>query len=114
MFLQAIQGVKFTTAANMSDELLTNRSTIPYALACFCIVLSVFIGYLFGYQAPSAVCAEYIVEADRQTKKAQELNAELTECESSSAGKRIIECGSICNKQVEQALKSHKDLLCED
>lgn len=98
----------------MIEQLLTSRNTVSYALACFCIVLSVFIGYLFGYQEPSAVCAEYIVKADMQTKKAQELNAELTECQSKSAGKRIIECGSICNKQVEQALRDHKNLVCED
>lgn len=98
----------------MIDQLLANKETIPYAIACFCIVLAMVIGYLFGYQEPSAVCAEYIVKADRQTKKAQELNAELTECQSKGAGKKIIECGSICNKQVEQALKNHKDLVCED
>lgn len=53
----------------MIDQLLSNKDTIPYALACFCIVLAMVIGYIFGYQEPSAVCAEYIITADEQTKK---------------------------------------------
>ena len=56
--MQDIHDAKFTNGANMFEQLLTNRSSIPYAIACFCIVLSVFIGYLFGYQEPGAVCAE--------------------------------------------------------
>lgn len=93
---------------------ISKEQAVPYALAIGAIIMSVIMGYMLGYQAPSAVCAEYIVEADKQTKKAQELNAELTECQSKGAGRKIIECGSICNKQVEQALKDHKNLVCED
>tara|TARA_B100000424_G_C22589510_1_gene330511 strand:- start:204 stop:500 length:297 start_codon:yes stop_codon:yes gene_type:complete len=98
----------------MIDELFVNRNTVPYAIAVFCIVLSVFVGYLFGYQAPSAVCAEYIIQADTQTKKAHQLNEDLTQCQSIGTGKKIIECGAICNQQIEQALKDHKNIICED
>tara|TARA_B100001093_G_scaffold194799_2_gene187295 strand:- start:347 stop:643 length:297 start_codon:yes stop_codon:yes gene_type:complete len=98
----------------MIEQLLANKDTIPYALACFCIVLAVVVGYMFGYQEPSAVCAEYIITADEQTKKAQELNTELTECESKKAGGCVLKCSSICDKQVLKALDNHKKILCED
>ena len=93
---------------------ISKEQAVPYALAIGAIIMSVTLGYMLGYQAPSAVCAEYIVEAETQTKKAQELNAELTDCQSKGAGRKIIECGSICNQQVEQALKDHRALVCED
>ena len=95
-------------------ELLSNRETIPYLIACFCIVLALVIGYMFGYQDPGAVCADYIITADEQTKKAQELNTKLTECESKKAGGCVLKCSSICDKQIKKALDNHKNIICED
>ena len=98
----------------MIEQLLTNRNTVPYALACFCIVLSVFIGYLFGYQEPGAVCAEYIIQERASTSKAIELNEELTKCKSTKIGGAVIDCKRVCDEQTQKALDNFKEIACED
>ena len=98
----------------MIEQLLTNRNTVPYVLACFCIVLSVFIGYLFGYQEPGVVCAEYIIQEQASTSKAIELNEELTKCKSTKIGGAVIDCKRVCDEQTQKALDNFKAIACED
>ncbi len=98
----------------MIDQLLTNRNTVPYALSCFCIVLSMFIGYLFGFQEPGAVCAEYIIQERQATSKAIELNEELTLCKSTKKGGAVIDCKRVCDEQTQKALDNYKSIVCED
>ena len=98
----------------MIEQLLTSRNTVSYALACFCIVLSVFIGYLFGYQEPGAVCAEYIIQERASTSKAIELNEELTKCKSTKIGGAVIDCKRVCDEQTQKALDNFKAIACED
>ena len=98
----------------MIEQLLTNRNTVPYVFACFCIVLSVFIGYLFGYQEPGAVCAEYIIQEREATSKAIELNEELTKCKSTKIGGAVIDCKRVCDEQTQKALDNFKAIACED
>ena len=114
MSMQDIHDAKFTNGANMIEQLLTNRSSIPYAIACFCIVLSVFIGYLFGYQEPSAVCAEYIIQERASTSKAIELNEALTQCKATKAGEAVIDCKRVCDEQTKKALNNYRSIVCED
>ena len=98
----------------MIEQLLANRDTIPYALACFCIVLSMFIGYLFGYQDPGAVCAEYIIQERASTSKAIELNEALTQCKATKTGGAVIDCKRVCDEQTKRALDNYKSITCED
>lgn len=98
----------------MIEQLLANKETVPYALACFCIVLSMFIGYLFGHQEPGAVCAEYIVQEREATSKAIELNEELTQCKATKTGGAVIDCKRVCDEQTKRALDNYKSIACED
>ena len=98
----------------MIDELFVNRNTVPYAIACFCIVLSLFVGYLFGYQEPGAICADYIIQERASTSKAIELNDELTECRSKKAGGAVIDCKRVCDEQTKKALANYRMIVCED
>jgi len=98
----------------MIEQLFANKDTMPYAIACFCIVLALVIGYMFGYQEPSTVCAEYIVEAESQKTKALELNQKLTACMSKGAVESVLKCKSICDEQVKKALDNYKDIMCYD
>jgi len=98
----------------MIEQLLVNRETIPYAIACFCIVLALVIGYMFGYQEPSAVCAEYIVQEREATSKAIQLNEELTLCRSTKTGGVVIDCKRVCDEQTKKALDNYKSIACED
>ncbi len=98
----------------MIEQLLANRETVPYAIACFCIVLSMFIGYLFGYQEPGAVCAEYIIQERASTSKAIELNEELTQCKATKTGGAVIDCKRVCDEQTKKALDNYKAIACED
>ena len=98
----------------MIQQLLEKRDTISYAIACFCIVLALVIGYMFGYQEPATVCAEYIVEAESQKTKALELNQKLTACESKGAGESVLKCKSVCDERVKKALDNYKDIMCDD
>jgi len=93
---------------------VSKEQAVPYALAIGAIVLAVVLGYLLGHQDQSVVCGDYIIQVERQTKKAQELNAKLTECESKKAGGCVLKCGSICDQQIQKALDNHKAILCED
>ena len=98
----------------MIDQLLTNRDSISYVIACACIVLALVVGYMFGHQDPAVVCADYILEANQLTEKTLKLNQQLTECDAAHAGKQVLNCGGICDKRVQEALKNHKNLICED
>lgn len=98
----------------MIEQLLSNRDSISYVIACACIVLALTVGYLLGKQDPAVVCADYILEANQLTEKTLKLNQELTECDAMHAGKAVLNCGGICDKQVQEALKNHKNLICED
>ena len=98
----------------MIEQLLANRDTVPYAIACFCIVLSMFIGYLFGYQEPGAVCAEYIIQERASTSKAIELNEKLTQCKAKKTGGAVIDCKRVCDEQTKKALDNYKAIACED
>lgn len=98
----------------MIEQLLTNRDSIPYVIACACIVLALVVGYMLGHQDPAVVCADYILEANQLTEKTLKLNQQLTECDAAHAGKQVLNCGGICDKRVQEALKNHKNLICED
>lgn len=97
----------------MIEQLLSNKDSISYVIACACIVLALVVGYMFGYQDPNAVCAEYIVDAKRSEEKAVKLLQELTECKASKAGGAVIDCKSFCDEQTSKALKAYKK-ICED
>jgi len=98
----------------MIEQLLANKDTIPYALACFCIVLAMVIGYMFGYQEPGYICADYIIQERQATSKAIELNEQLTECKAKAIGGAVIDCKRQCDDQVSEALKNYKAITCED
>lgn len=98
----------------MIDQLLAHRDSISYAIAISSILLSMIVGYLFGYQSPEHLCAEYIVEAEQLTQVAHECNTQRTQCESKQAGGAVLSCAPICAKQVADALKNHTDIICED
>jgi len=98
----------------MIEQLLANKETIPYALACGCIVLAVVLGYLLGHQDPGVICADYIIQEQEATKKAIELNEELTECRAKKAGGAVIDCKRQCDDQVSEALNNYKAITCED
>ena len=101
----------------MIDQFITSVSrehAVPYALAIGAILLSMTLGYLLGNQDPAVVCADYILEANQLTEKTLKLNQELTECDAMHAGKAVLNCGSICDQQIQEALKNHKNLICED
>lgn len=97
----------------MIEQLLANRDNVSYAIAITAIILSTFLGYIFGYQDPNAVCAEYIVDAKRSEEKAVKLLQELTECKASKAGGAVIDCKSFCDEQTSKALEAYKK-ICED
>ena len=98
----------------MIEQLLANKDTIPYALACGCIVLAVVLGYLLGHQDPGAVCAEYIIQERQATSKAIELNEGLTECRAKKAGGAVIDCKRVCDEQTKKALDNYKTITCGD
>ena len=98
----------------MIEQLLANKDTIPYALACGCIVLAVVLGYLLGHPDPGVICADYIIQEQEATKKAIELNEELTECRAKKAGGAVIDCKAFCDDQTKKALENYKKIVCED
>ncbi len=98
----------------MIEQLLANKETIPYALACFAIVLAVVIGYMFGHQEPGYICADYIIQERQATSKAIELNEQLTECKAKAIGGAVIDCKRQCDDQVSEALNNYKAITCED
>ena len=101
----------------MIDQFITGVSrehAVPYALAIGAILLSMTLGYLLGKQDPAVVCADYILDANQLTEKTLKLNQQLTECDAAHAGKQVLNCGGICDKRVQEALKNHKNLICED
>ena len=98
----------------MIEQLLSHRDTLPYAFAVAAICLAAAMGYLFGHQDEAQLCAPHIIEVERQTKKASELNEKLTVCKATTAGGAVIDCGPICAKRVRSALSNHRDIVCED
>ena len=98
----------------MIEQLLAHRETIPYAMAVAAICLSAAMGYLLGHQDESDLCKTHMIEAERQTKKASELNERLTTCEATKAGGSVLACAPICAQRVREALKNHRAIVCED
>jgi hypothetical protein len=98
----------------MIEQLLTNRDSIPYVIACACIVLALVVGYMFGHQDPAVVCADYIVKENQATEKALKLNQKLTECKITKVGDAVIDCQKVCDDQTRKALENFKAITCED
>ena len=98
----------------MIDQLLTNRDSISYVIACACIVLALVVGYMLGHQDPAVICADYIIEAEEQKAKALELNQKLTACEARKAAGSVLDCKRICEEQTKKALDTYKDIICDD
>lgn len=94
---------------------LYNKSDhVAYAVVLFIAFISASVGYMLAYQEPKAICAEYIVDGERQREINSELNQKLTKCESNKAGKAVLDCQSICDDRVQEALKTYKDIVCDD
>jgi len=98
----------------MIEQLLTNRDSISYVIACACIVLALVVGYMFGHQDPAVVCADYIVKENQATEKALKLNQQLTECKITKVGDAVIDCQKVCDDQTRKALENFKAITCED
>jgi hypothetical protein len=98
----------------MIEQLLAHREAMPYALTIVAICLATVMGYLLGHQDEAQICASYVVEAERQTEKASQLNEELTTCKATKAGGAVLDCGPICAERVREALKNHTAIVCED
>ena len=98
----------------MIETLLANKDTIPYAMAIAAIILASTVGYLLGRQDPATVCAKQIVEVERLTKAASDLNKELTECKAKAVGGAAVDCQAVCARQVEKALNVEREIECND
>lgn len=98
----------------MIEQLLNHRDSIPYALAIGAIVLAMTLGYMLGDKDPATLCAPYIVEVEQLTEKLSDLNEKLTKCQSKGVGQAAVDCQTVCASQVEKALATHKDIVCDD
>jgi len=98
----------------MIDYLSNQNDNVAYAVVLFIAFISASVGYMLAYQEPKAICAEYIVDGERQREINSELNQKLTKCESNKAGKAVLDCQSICDQRVQEALKTYKDIVCDD
>ena len=98
----------------MIEQLLTNKDTIPYAMAIAAIILAATVGYLLGQQDPLVVCSEYIVQVGQCEAAQREQSMELAECKAKKAGGAVIQCETKIKESVSRALKNHKDIVCDD
>jgi hypothetical protein len=98
----------------MIEQLLAHRETIPYVLALCSIVVATTAGYLLGDKDPVDICSSYIVEAEKQTTVALDINRQLTECKAKRAGGEVLECTVVCDERVKKALNDYKEVVCSD
>lgn len=98
----------------MIDYLTKQNDNVAYAVIGFIAFACFTLGYMFGFQPAESVCAEYIIDLDQKQKELLELNKKLTECEAKGAGKAVLDCSSICDKRVSEAIQNYKEVVCDD
>lgn len=98
----------------MIEQLLSNKDTVPYAMAIAAIILALTVGYLLGRQDPLIMCQEYIVKVEQAEAAQREQSMELAECKAKKAGGAVLDCKTKIKESVSRALKNHKDILCDD
>lgn len=98
----------------MIEQLLANKETVPYAMALAAIILAATVGFLLGQQDPLVMCADYIVKVEQAEALQREQSMELAECKSKRAGGAVLDCDNRIKGAVSQALKNHKDIVCDD
>ena len=97
----------------MMQELLM-KDHFTYALVIGTIILSVTAGYFLGHQDKAVVCAQYITDLDKEKQAHLKTVDELTTCKAKASGACVLDCVSVCDKQVQEALKNKKDWICND
>ena len=97
----------------MIDELLM-KDHFTYALVIGVIIASVTAGYFLGNKDPSVVCAQHITEKERLKIDKVQCDMNLTSCKAKGAASAVLNCQSICDDRVKQALETKKEWVCND
>lgn len=97
----------------MIDELLM-KDHFTYALVMGVIIASVTAGYFLGNKDPSVVCAQHITEKERLKIDKVQCDMDLTSCKAKGAASCVLECQSICDSRVKEALETKKEWVCDD
>lgn len=96
-------------------ELIAAKNNYLYGAVIFCVLACITIGWLLGHQPVDKVCEFYITEADELRAKSSELNAELTKLKAKTTATQVLtDCKTVCDQQVQTALKNYKHITCED
>lgn len=98
----------------MIDLLLNLKDQALYIAVGFCVMTCITIGYILAYQEPADICSEYIVKLDQEKEDHLQTNDELTQCKAKLAAEKVLDCVSICDKRVKEALEKKKEWICND
>lgn len=91
--------------------LSAKASTIYLIVAS--ILISVFMLGVWSVTTSRAdICAEDILEAEKQRANAQALNVKLSECDAQHAIEDALKCEPICSEQVRVALSMAEAWEC--
>ena len=95
-------------------ELLTLKDNALYVAVVLCVVACLSIGYMIGHKDPIDVCSSYITDLDKEKQAHLKTVDELTTCKAKASGACVLDCVSVCDKQVQEALKNKNDWICDD
>lgn len=98
----------------MIDKLIDIKDQTLYAAVVVCVLACLTIGFLVGYREPADICSEYVVKLDREKEDHLKTNDELTQCKAKLAGGKVLDCVSVCDKRVKEALEKKKEWICND
>ena len=90
-----------------------NDQTI-YTAAIISIIVSIYVGFMIGHREEADICSIHITKLDEEKKEHIQTTNKLTECKAKKAGDCVLNCTSICDKQVKAALEIKKDWACND
>lgn len=100
----------------MLDQLriavLGAKASTIYGIVASVLVAVYFLGVWSVTSSRADICAEDIVEAEKQRARAQELNEQLTLCDAQCAVNDAINCEVVCAEQVASALSDAHAWAC--
>ena len=90
------------------------KDQFTYSLVISVIIASVTAGYFLGHRDPADICSAHIVKLDQEKEDHLQTNDELTQCKAKLAAEKVLDCVSICDKRVKEALEKKKEWICND